>query len=216
MTYDAAIFDLDGTLVDTESLMFEAGVIAFDRQGLTLTEGLFASVLGTDGPTGNRILSEALPGVDLAGLTAAWDAEIHRAFAAGIPAKSGAADLLAQVQQAGVPVAVATSSGRKAAAHKLASSGLARFFEVVVTADDVTQRKPAPDPYLLAARRLGVDPARCIAFEDSAPGTRSALAAGMTVVLVPDMAQITGVDPHHEADSLLQGAQMAGLLPASA
>lgn len=216
MTFDAVIFDLDGTLVDTESLMFAAGQVAFARHGQTLSPALFASILGTDGPTGNRILTEALPGVDLPALNVDWDAEIHLRFNAGIPAKSGAEDLLRQLHTAGTPIAVATSSGIKAATRKLGSSGLARFFDVVVTAEDVTQRKPAPDPYLLAAQRLGVDPARCLAFEDSAPGTRSALAAGMTVVLVPDMARITGVTPHHEAETLVDGARMAGLLPVGA
>lgn len=81
----------------------------------------------------------------------------------------------------------------------------------MITADDVTRRKPAPDPYLLAAARLGVPPERCLAFEDSAPGTRSAHAAGMTVVLVPDMTVPPHDHAHHVAQDLWEGALMAGM-----
>lgn len=212
MPHDAAIFDLDGTLVDTETLMFAAGQTAFARHGLEMTHALFAQLLGTDEPTGTRILARALPEADLPALNAAWTSEIHSRFAEGIPAKPGAADLLSRLADKGLPIAIATSSGAKAAAHKLADAGLAHFFDIVVTADDVTHRKPAPDPYLLAAQRLGIPPARCVAFEDSAPGSQSARAAGMTVVLVPDMARIDGADVHHRAATLLDGAQQAGLL----
>lgn len=213
MPYDAVIFDLDGTLVDTERLMFEAGEASFARFGARLTHMLFGRILGTDGPTGQRILAEELSGMDLEALTRDWDAEIHARFAQGIPPRPGAAELLQMLRNSGLPVAVATSSGAVGARRKLRESGLAGFFEVVVTADDVTRRKPAPDPYLLAARRLDVDPARCLAFEDSAPGARAAFDAGMCVVLVPDMTVPATDHAHHVADSLHAGASLAGLFP---
>jgi beta-phosphoglucomutase-like phosphatase (HAD superfamily) len=83
-----------------------------------------------------------------------------------------------------------------------------------VTFDDVTNAKPAPDPYLLSAERLGADPARCVAFEDSETGARSAHAAGMIVVQVPDIHAATGHHAHHIAVSLVEGAHAAGLLSA--
>ncbi len=210
MPFDAVIFDLDGTLVDTERLMYEAGETVFARHGTRMTHDLFGQILGTDGPTGQRILRAALPETDLDALNRDWDAEIHTRFAAGIPAREGAEALLTALAGQGLPLAVATSSGTRAATRKLSETGLARFFEVVVTADDVTHRKPAPDPYLLAARQLGVDPARCLAFEDSGPGSRSAFAAGMQVVLVPDMTTPPTDHAHHVAPSLIEGARKAG------
>lgn len=210
--YDAVIFDLDGTLVDTERLMFEAGETVFHSHGGVLTHDLFGRILGTDGPTGRRILAEALPDMDLSTLERDWDAEIHLRFSQGIPARPGARDLLLDLRSRDIPVAIATSSGKPGATRKLESSGLTEFFDIIVTAEDVTRRKPAPDPYLLAAKHLGVDPARCLAFEDSAPGTQSAHAAGMRVVLVPDMTTPAQDHAHHVATSLIEGAQMAGLL----
>lgn len=211
MTYDAVIFDLDGTLVDTERQMFEAGQHSFERHGAVLSHDLFGQILGTDHETGQKVLASVLPWVDLDALEADWTHEILARFAKGIAPRAGAVDLLNHLDTLGMAVAVATSSGRKGAASKLQASGLARFFDVVITADDVTHRKPAPDPYLLAAQRLGVDPSRCLAFEDSGPGTQSAHAAGCRVVLVPDMTSPPQTHAHHLGRDLLHGARLAGL-----
>ena len=120
-------------------------------------------------------------------------------------------DHQAQARQ-GLPCAVATSSRRASALRKLDLTGLAPHFATVVTFDCIASPKPAPDPYLEAARRLGIAPGRCIAFEDSDPGAAAAHAAGMTVVQVPDMAETTGPHAHHLAASLIEGARMAGLI----
>jgi HAD superfamily hydrolase (TIGR01509 family) len=213
--YDAVVFDLDGTLIDTESLCNVAGVEACANLGFPLSMAFFEGLAGIDDRTRARMIEEHVgQPVEYAAFLSEWDRLCTLRFAQGIPLKAGAVDLLESLEAAGVPVALATSSRRGPAEEKLAAIGLGRHFRTVVTFDDVAAPKPAPDPYLLAAERLGVAPARCLAFEDSETGARAAHAAGMTVVQVPDLHPTKGAHAHHVAETLLAGAALAGLLPA--
>lgn len=211
--FDAVIFDLDGTLIDTESLCNQAGVAACAALGLPVDLAFFESLAGIDDVNRVRLISAhvgaALPQV---AFLAEWDRLCRIRFATGIPVKPGAVALLERLSAAGMAMALATSSRREMAHDKLAHAGLARYFAVVVTFEDVARAKPAPDPYLLAAARLGLAATRCLAFEDSETGARAAFAAGMTVVQVPDIHPATGLHAHHVAASLLDGAVAAGLI----
>ena len=109
----------------------------------------------------------------------------------GLPLKAGARELLQDLSGLGVPLAVATSTRGERARIKLARSGIDGYFRHVVTSSDVTHAKPAPDLYLLAAQRLGVPPAECLALEDSEFGVRAATAAGIRVIQVPDLISAT-------------------------
>ncbi|EPX84204.1 haloacid dehalogenase superfamily, subfamily IA, variant 3 with third motif having DD or ED [Rubellimicrobium thermophilum DSM 16684] len=212
--YDAVVFDLDGTLIDTESLCNAAGVEACAALGLPVSGEFFESLAGIDDRTRVQLIGEHVgTAVDLSAFLAAWDRLCIERFAQGIPLKPGAIELLEQIAAAGIPLALATSSRRGPAEDKLRMAGLARHFRTVVTFDDVAAPKPAPDAYLLAVDRLGVPPARALAFEDSETGARAAHAAGLTVVQVPDLHPTQGAHAHHVASSLLEGAAMAGLLP---
>ena len=106
-----------------------------------------------------------------------------------IPLKSGAEELLQDLKRGGIPMAVATSTPNPRATHMLRNSGMLQAFDVVVAGDQVQRGKPLPDIYLRAAELLGVPPERCLALEDSENGVRSALAAGMTVIQVPDLVE---------------------------
>jgi beta-phosphoglucomutase-like phosphatase (HAD superfamily) len=106
----------------------------------------------------------------------------------GVASKAGAGELLAWLAAAAIPCAVATSTRRARARSKLCDAGILDHFVAVIGGDDVVHGKPAPDIYLAAAAALGVPAAQCLAIEDSETGFRAAHAAGMTTILVPDLA----------------------------
>ena len=104
-----------------------------------------------------------------------------------VPVKPGLLELLDWLEEGGIPCAVATSTRRERALLKLDRAGVRKRFAVIIGGDEIAHGKPAPDIYIAAATGLGMAPQRCLALEDSAPGVRSALAAGMAVIMVPDM-----------------------------
>lgn len=184
----AVLFDMDGTLVDTERLWWEAVEQVAGGLEHRLTVADQPEVLGR--PV--EYTAAWLGGI--AGAPAAEiAAELHREFAdrvrTGIVPRPGALRLLAELVREGVPTALVTASPRAVADTVLEALG-AGHFAVSVTADDTERTKPAPDPYLAACRALGVEPAACVAVEDTRTGVTSAEAAGCTVLAVPSLAPI--------------------------
>lgn len=211
--FAGAAFDLDGTLIDTESLCNETGVAACRALGHDVDLAFFESLAGIhDDERCRRIAARTGRPVDPARLYALWDDLCDRRFRDGIPVKPGVVTLLSVLTGAGLPCVLVTSSRRKPARDKLAYAGLAGFFSDVITCDDVTAPKPAPDPYRLAAARLGLPPARVIAFEDSEPGVAAAVAAGLFTVQVPDGHLPPGNRADILAASLIDGARRSGLI----
>lgn len=206
--FDAILFDLDGTLIDTETVAMATGMAAFAAHGHPVDLAFMHGLIGKDEPTASRLIGAALPGADLAAINRDWRAAFEAGVDAGLPLKPGADVLLAHTA---CPLAIVTSTGRAGAHRKLAVAGIAQAFRLVVTLDDVTAPKPAPDPYLLAASLLGLPPERCLVFEDSETGAEAAHRAGCTVVQVPDLVPASGRWAHHVAPDLVSGARMAGL-----
>lgn len=207
--FEAAIFDLDGTLIDSESRTHAADIEAFAAFGIDIDPEFLHGLVGVDDQTGSRLIQARFPALDIGAFRVVWRDAVARNWEQGLPLKPGALDILGQLA---IPKALATSSTREHADLKLRLTGLGVYFDNVVTFDDVAAPKPAPEPYLMAASLLGVDPARCIAFEDSETGARAAHAAGMTVVQVPDFVPATGDFAHYVAPDLLSGARAAGLI----
>lgn len=207
--FDAVFFDLDGTLIDTESVAMTAGLRAFAEFGHRVDESFMHRLVGKAEPDGAVIIREAFPTLDEHGFAAAWRRGFQALLEEGVPMKAGASDLLAAIR---LPKALVTSTGRTGAHWKLDRAGITPHFRTVITFDDVTAPKPAPDPYLLAAERIGVDPARCLVFEDSDTGAEAAHRAGCVVVQVPDVQTTDGRFARHLAADLWTGARMAGLI----
>lgn len=206
---DAILFDLDGTLIDTESVAMTAGRAAFADLGHDVEDDFLHQLVGVDQPTSRKFIQSYLPQLDVKALAAAWDQRFDAAILENLPLKTGARALLAAAK---IPLAIVTSSGRSAAHHKLRLAQIDHHFRAVITVDDVTRPKPAPDPYLMAAAQLGYPPERCLAFEDSETGAEAAHRAGCIVVQVPDLVPTQGRWAHHIALDLMAGARHYGVI----
>jgi HAD superfamily hydrolase (TIGR01509 family) len=184
----AVIFDMDGTLLDTEAMHNRASADAAAALGWPLPPEVLNAMVGIHREGNQRMLADHFgPDFPLEQYFRDTDILFEARADAGIPLRPGADTLLAHLAQAGVPMALATSTRSPLAQKRLSKTGLFSYFDAIVTRNDVAFPKPHPEPYLLAAHRLGIDPASIVAVEDSYAGTRSAIAAGMTTVMVPDL-----------------------------
>ena len=186
-TPQAVLFDMDGLMLDSERVVTDCHARAAAVLGHDLPDGYWLQMVGAGDAVCRGLLVERLGEPAAQALLEQSGAFYTERVDAGIPHRPGIIALLEWLRAHDVPRAVATSTRNPLASHKLRQAGLAGYFEVVCTASDVAHAKPAPDVYLLAAKRLGVEPARCLVLEDSPPGVRAALAAGMTPVQVPDL-----------------------------
>ncbi|MDG4819764.1 HAD family phosphatase [Micromonospora sp. WMMD956] len=197
------LFDMDGTLVDSEKLWDVALRELAAEYGATLSDAGRKALIGTSMADAMRILHDDLgqPHRDPQ-VSAAWiDARILELFRTGLRWRPGALALLRAVRAAGIPTALVTSSGRPLVEVALDTLGRDSF-DAVVCGDEVDAAKPHPEPYLTAARLLGVPIDRCVAIEDSPTGVASALAAGAAVLAVPAEVPIAPADGVHQLDSL--------------
>jgi HAD superfamily hydrolase (TIGR01509 family) len=187
---EGVMFDMDGLLIDSEPLWLEAETAVMSRLGADWTTADQAQLLGGSLVRTVRYLLGKATRPASPGQVAEWlmtrVTELIRDR--GVPLRPGARELLAEVAAAGLPHALVTSSERGFMDAVLARTGLR--FDVRVCADDVSMTKPDPEPYLLAAKLLGADPARCVALEDSPNGVASAQAAGCRVIAVPSLIPI--------------------------
>ena len=183
----AVIFDMDGLMLDSERALLGCLAQAGADAGHDLPEDLLLSLIGSSDAVTRQIIASRVGAESVDALLRDSYARYDGIVAGGVPHRPGIIDLLDTLAAHGVPRAVATSTRRPLALRKLETAGLLPYFEHVATSSDVAHAKPAPDIYLLAAARLGVEPRHCLALEDSPTGVRAALAAGMTVIQIPDL-----------------------------
>ncbi|MGN9806003.1 HAD family hydrolase [Micromonospora sp. L32] len=197
------LFDMDGTLVDSEKLWDVALRELAAEYGGTLSDAARRAVIGTSMAESMRIVHDDLgqperdPQVSIDWI----NARILELFRTGLRWRPGALTLLRAVRAAGIRTALVTSSGRPLVEVALDTLGRDSF-DAVVCGDEVDLAKPHPEPYLTAARLLGVPIGRCVAIEDSPTGVASALAAGAAVLAVPAEVPIAPIDGVHQVESL--------------
>ena len=193
----AVIFDMDGLLVDTESVYREAMTATAVAEGLDFPNELFLRLIGLSWPANAAILQTHFgAGFDPEAFKVASVTRFRELVAAEVALKAGVIEILDLLDDMALPRAIATSSGRESVNHHIGGHGLLERFHAILAAGDYANAKPAPDPYLRAAEVLGVEPADCLALEDSHNGVRAASSAGMMTVMVPDLLEPT--DEMHE------------------
>jgi HAD superfamily hydrolase (TIGR01509 family) len=201
---DAVVFDNDGLLLDTESVWTRAEEDLFERRGLEFTPADKLELVGTSAEIAGAILERRLgePGRAkelIEELNVLVVAELEH----GVEAMIGARELLERLGERGTPIGLVSNSPLAFVQRSLELVGFEDHFDVVLSAHEVAAPKPAPDPYLEACRRLGVEPGPAVvALEDSPTGVAAARAAGLTVIGVPSVAGIALEEAHHIADSL--------------
>lgn len=192
----AVLWDMDGTLVDTEPYWMRAEGELVREFGGSWTDEDALQVVGAGLWEAAAVFQRAGVDLDADTIVARLTARVREQLAEhGVPWQPGAQALLKSVRDAGVPTALVTMSVRSMAEDIVAAIPF-HAFDLLVTGDEVAEPKPHPEPYLTAAERLGVDIAECVAIEDSPPGLRSATSAGTVAIGVPHMVPLDPAAAH--------------------
>ncbi|MEJ7569081.1 MAG: HAD family phosphatase [Gaiellaceae bacterium] len=201
---EAVIFDLDGVIVDTEQIWDEVREDLVRERGGRWTDSAQADMMGMSSPEWSRYMRDQL---ELAEPPGVINDEVVRRmlerYAEELPLIDGAVAAAGRLAVE-FRLAVASSSNRPLIEAVLGQAGIAECFETTVSSEEVAHGKPAPDVYLEAAHRLGIDRSRCTAVEDSANGLRAAHAAGMRVVAFPNRRYPPAADALALADAVLE------------
>ncbi len=181
----SVIFDMDGTLLDTQRVAVPAFDYAGELQGIKEMGAHVPNVCGVNVHGRIKYLKENFPRLDIEKFERDHIKYIRENTV--VKYKPGAKELLELLSVKGIKIALASGSDHEYIARNLATVDAAGYFDVIVGGVDVENGKPAPDIFLLAAEKLGVDPADCYVFEDSANGIKAAAAAGMKCIGIPDI-----------------------------
>lgn len=191
--WKAVIFDMDGLMLDTEILSRRAWNRAMADWNLVIPDVTFRKMVGRTIVDVAKILQEDLQAdLPIDQIVQRRSEYLEEQISqVGISLKPGLIDLLDWLEERHIPKAVASSTVREMVVHKLSVVALGDRFQAIVSRDEITRGKPAPDVFLSAARDLAVPPRECVALEDSDPGIVAAHAAGMIPIMVPDQFQPT-------------------------
>lgn len=185
----AVIFDMDGLMFDSEPVSVEAWIAAGKKMGVNITRDMVKAVFGSNRADLSKYWRKHF-GQDFDAERAAElrEAEMQKyAREHGIPMKRGLTALLKYLDRKNYRFTIASASSKALIHINTAMAGIADYFEMTVSGDEVRHGKPAPDIYLKAAEKLGVAPEECLVLEDSPAGIAAGAAAGMKTIMVPDM-----------------------------
>jgi haloacid dehalogenase superfamily, subfamily IA, variant 3 with third motif having DD or ED len=208
----AVLWDMDGTLVDTEPYWLEAESDLVHGAGGVWTPEDGLQLVGSGLERSALILQSRGVELGVEEIIETLTDQVRDRIGRQVPWRPGARELLVELKEAGIPTALVTMSRRRMALDVAGALGFDAF-DLVVAGDDVANAKPHPEPYLLAAERLGVDIAECVALEDSEPGVAAAVAAGATVFALPLHLPLPP-SPAYRLRSTLEGLTLAGLTEA--
>jgi HAD superfamily hydrolase (TIGR01509 family) len=209
----AVVFDLDGTLIDSEALVREAYRITSAAFNVTMTDAQFLALVGLNRDDNDKTLL-GYWGADFP-LADFHEANRKHLLEQTAPLKAGVLDLLDVLDACSIPYALATSSGPLWVERHFGAYNLAHRFRAVVTREDVDNGKPHPEPYLKAAALIGVAPLEVLALEDSHAGVTAAHAAGCMVVMIPDLLA-PNADMHAKVLSIVESLHQVEALISSA
>jgi HAD superfamily hydrolase (TIGR01509 family) len=200
---EAVVFDLDGVLVDSEHVWDEVRQQLAEERGGRWSESASRDMMGMSSPEWSRYMRDEVGlGDEPAEISAEVVRRLESRYRVELPLITGAKQAVERIA-ARWPLALASSSNRELIDLALHASGLGRLFAATVSSEEVARGKPAPDVFLEAARRLGVEPAYCGAVEDSENGIRAAKAAGMHTVAIPNPQYRPAEDALEQADVVL-------------
>ncbi len=186
------LFDMDGTLTDTETVFSRSIALAFQEQNLECRDDVLNRVRGVSTQNFKKIVLDIYK--DEIDYDRFYDSVLNNYTLIkeneGVKLKKGALELLNYLKENNIKTAVATSTVRKNAEHTLKHGKILDYFDEIITGDMVQNGKPAPDIFILAANSLGLEPKDCIGIEDSLNGIRSCLSAGVYTVFIEDLLKI--------------------------
>lgn len=187
--YTGAIFDMDGLLFDTERVYQQTWEEIAAERGVVLGDRYHEAISGTNGDVMCRVIERFYHVEDGMEIMLDCRRRIREKLSREAPLKAGALEIVRFFHARHFRLAVASSSSREQIASNLAHSGLAPYFDVIVSGDDVRVGKPDPEVFLCAAKAIGCRPEQCFVFEDSVSGVKAGHAAGCDVIMVPDLFQ---------------------------
>jgi HAD superfamily hydrolase (TIGR01509 family) len=197
----AAIFDLDGTLIDSMWIWIKIDCDFLQKRGIEVPSDLREAIEHLSAIDTAKYFKERfnLP-ESIEEILAEWDEMAYYEYANNIKLKPGAREFLERLKKRGIRIALATSNSKLLLEASLKNNGIYEYFEEITTTNEVSRGKSFPDVYLLSAQKLGVNPSECIVFEDILPAVLGAKAAGMIVVGVHD------IHAEHQTENIKENA----------